>query len=76
MSSVITTGRSVAKRKNNEPQTPAGEPAFDRVEFQAPPEWVKELDEIAASLGLSRSAFIRMACNKIMQAEQRQKGGE
>ena len=44
-------------------------PAFDRIELQAPPEWVGRLDATAARLGLSRSAFIRLACNKLMAIE-------
>lgn len=38
-------------------------PAFVRVELQATPEWADELDAAAQKLGLTRSAFIRMACN-------------
>jgi hypothetical protein len=58
-------------RKKRPPQPPR-ESAFDRVEFQAPIDWVRRLDEMAASLGLSRSAFVRLAVNKFMQAEDKE----
>lgn len=52
------------------------EAPFDRVEFQASPDWVRELDAAAESLGVSRSAYIRMACNRQMQADRRNREGE
>lgn len=56
--------RPVGKKKT-EPIPPSG-----RIELQAPPSWVEELDRIAEAVGLSRSAYIRQACN-IKMAEDR-----
>lgn len=69
----LTETRRMAKKKPGG-ETPEGEQAFDRVEFQAPPSWVKKLDAAAAALGVSRSAYIRMACNKQMQADRKAEG--
>jgi hypothetical protein len=38
--------------------------------FQATPDMVERLDDIALSLGLSRSAYIRLACYERMQKAQ------
>lgn len=67
----VRPGVVVAKRKSDKPTTPASQPAFERVEFQAPPNWLPLLDAAAAALGLSRSAYIRMACNRQMEADRR-----
>jgi hypothetical protein len=61
------------KRKTDVPST---EPPFIRVEFQAPPEWVKLLDAAAEAALLSRSAYLRQAANQKMQEDQRRRGGE
>ncbi len=62
----------VVRNKRKPPETPRpGEPPFDRVEFQAPPEWVEQLDAAAGAVGLSRSGYVRLACNKLMQADRR-----
>jgi hypothetical protein len=42
-----------------------------RIELVADPEWVLRLDDHAAALGLSRSAYVRMAVTKIMDREDR-----
>jgi hypothetical protein len=42
--------------------------------LQAPPEWIEELDIIAYKMGLSRSAYIRQACNRQMAADKRALG--
>lgn len=39
-----------------------------RVEFVVPPEWLARLDELADSLGLGRSACIRLACTMYMDS--------
>ncbi len=36
-----------------------------RVELQAPLSWVAKIDEAARLYGVSRSDFIRMACNRL-----------
>lgn len=51
-------------------------PPFDRVEFQAPPDWVQQLDAAAEALGMGRSAYIRMACNRQMDADRRAREGK
>lgn len=43
-----------------------------RVEFVAPVDWLKKLDALAKSLGLNRSAYIRLACNRQMASDERQ----
>lgn len=63
--------------KRQAPRHPSpDEPPFDRVEFQAPPEWVRQLDAAAEALGLARSAYIRMACNRQMDADRRAREGK
>jgi hypothetical protein len=43
--------------------------AKDRIELQAPRKWVRKLDAAATTLGLSRSAYIRLSCNRQMSAD-------
>jgi hypothetical protein len=63
-------------RKKPKPAAPSPEEAgFGRIELQAPPEWIAELDAVAKSMGLSRSAYIRQACNRQMAADRRQLEG-
>lgn len=52
----------------------ADEPAFDRIELQAPFDWVAELDRVAKMMGLSRSAYIRQACNLKMAQDKKAMG--
>jgi hypothetical protein len=61
------TGSLVAKTRK---PRPSGD-EFGRIELQAPVVWIAELDAAAEKLGLSRSAFIRLACHRLMQAERR-----
>lgn len=70
---ILTEHRRMAKKKGGKPTS---EQPFERVEFQAPPDWVVQLDTAARAVGLSRSAYIRLACNKLMQADHKAKGGE
>lgn len=59
-------------RKKPEGVSGAQEPLTgDRIEFQAPAEWVARLDAAAAAAGMSRSAYIRMSVNKQMQRDLR-----
>ncbi len=74
MADVQSPERKTVAKRRHEPRPPALQPAYDRVEFQAPLDWVRELDEAAEALGLSRSAYIRMACNRQMDADRRTKG--
>lgn len=71
----VLTDTAVSKRKTKPPDRLKEEDLSDeplggfRVEFQAPPEWVSKLDAAAARLGMGRSAYIRMACNRQMTAD-------
>lgn len=76
MSHGTLTGTHRMPKKPKPPRTPSAEPPFERVEFQASPEWVQQLDAAARAVGVSRSAYIRLACNKLMQADRREQGGE
>lgn len=69
----VTESRPVAKKRSDK-GPPADEPSFGRIELQAPPDWIEQLDAVAAAVGLSRSAYIRMACNMKMAADRRQLG--
>lgn len=68
MSTVASPERNMAKKKPDGPRQ-AKEPSYDRIEFQAPVDWVEQLDAAANAVGLSRSAYIRLAVNKLMQAD-------
>lgn len=70
---LLTESRQVAKKKNPA-QPPPTEPPFGRIELQAPPDWIAQLDAAAAALGMSRSAYIRMACNRQMARDRHEKG--
>jgi hypothetical protein len=66
MPSVTVLEASVARKKaQKETAPPPPEPpkGLGRIELQAPLSWIDKLDKAADALGLSRSAFIRMACN-------------
>jgi hypothetical protein len=52
---------------------PNPEPKQARVNFLAEESWVKRVDREAKALGLSLSAYIRLACNEKMR---RDKEGE
>lgn len=70
----VTEPRRVAKKKPVKPAQPPipAEPLTGgRIELQAPPEWIARLDAAAAKLGMSRSAYIRMACNRQMNLDEK-----
>ncbi len=60
----------VAKPRPKPDQEP--EPPIGRIELQADPKWIAKLDKAAAALGLSRSAYIRLACNRLMASDARE----
>lgn len=66
--------RDVAKKSGRSAKS-SGEPAApqERVEFVVDAGWTAKIDESAERLGLSRSAFIRLAVVKLMQAESKAK---
>src|SRR4051812_5966295 len=68
---MLTESPVVTKRKT---EKPSPDPNFGRIELQAPPEWIDELDRAAAAVGLSRSAYIRLACNERMADDKRKRG--
>jgi hypothetical protein len=68
----------VPKRKTTSTKAETGERlggsiAASRIELQAAPEWIAKLDKAAAAMGLSRSAYIRMACNRQMTADAKER---
>lgn len=68
MSTALLTERShVGKKTPSTPPTPPPPPG--RIELQAPAEWIAELDRVAELMGMSRSAYIRHACNRQMAAD-------
>lgn len=74
MNTVTLTGKSVGKKRkpsDDAVSQPQESLIGDRVEFQAPTDWVTRLDAAASALGMSRSAYIRMACNRQMQSDNR-----
>ena len=75
MTSGLLPERVVPKRKQDPPQKPIQvDPPFGRIELQAPADWIEELDRAAAAVGLSRSAYIRLACNRLMAEDRRSRG--
>ena len=75
MSNVTTTERKSVGRKKGPPPTSgtvSSTPPFERVEFQAPPGWTTEVDAAAGALGMSRSAYIRMAVARQMERDRRE----
>jgi hypothetical protein len=65
------TPTRLIRKPSSEPQMEA---PFDRIEFQAQPEWVRDLDRAAEAVGLSRSAYIRLAVSKLVAADRRERG--
>jgi hypothetical protein len=63
--------KTVARKKGKPARPQPEEPAFGRIELQAAPEWIAELDAVAKMVGLSRSAYIRHACNRQMAADRK-----
>jgi hypothetical protein len=47
----------------------------ERIEFVAPAGFTAQVDAEAAALGLTRSAYIRQAVSRAMQADRRQREG-
>jgi len=70
MSTGILPESAVAKKAQKPPVQATENEEMDRVEFQAPKSWVEKLDDAANALGMSRSAYIRMACNRQMQRDE------
>ena len=71
MSAVATEPREVAKRKTHgRPSQQPAEP-YGRIELQASPEWIEQLDAAADAVGLSRSAYIRQACIERMARDRK-----
>lgn len=66
-----TLERGRVAKKASKGDQPKPVESFDRVEFQAPPSWVTKVDRAAAALGMSRSAYIRMAVNRQMAADKK-----
>ena len=74
MSAGLLTEPVVAKEKRRKPGRigrPPSDQVLNRVEILAPPEWIDRLDDIARRMGLSRAAYIRLACNAKMQADEK-----
>ena len=66
---VLTERRNVAKKKPPRKEAPPAEDVpMGRIELQAPQAWIDKLDAAAEALGLSRGAYIRLACNRLMAA--------
>lgn len=76
MKSVRNTERHPVARKRTDAIQPQQEPPFERVELQAPPGWTEQVDAAAKALGMSRSAYIRMAVAKQMRRDRQEQGGE
>lgn len=53
------------------PVNPEPTPAFGRIELQASPSWIDELDRVSSAMGISRSAYIRQACNRQMAEDRK-----
>lgn len=65
---VLTEFRHVAKRQTKPPEP---DPPIGRIELQAEPEFIARLDAAARAVGLSRSAYIRLACHRLMMEDAR-----
>jgi uncharacterized protein (DUF1778 family) len=44
----------------------------ERFEMQVPPGWTDAVDKAAAAVGLSRSAYVRLAVARLMQQDKRE----
>lgn len=53
---------TVAERKPK--SAPKPENKEERVTFVAEPSWVREIERLARDVGLTLSAYIRVACNE------------
>lgn len=78
MTTGTTTERERVGRKKSPPAS-SGEsppnPPVERVEFQVPPGWTADVDAAANALGMSRSAYIRMAVARQMDRDRREREG-
>jgi hypothetical protein len=63
------TARKTSRKPAGRPPT-AAETA--RLELQATPAWIAQVDAAAAALGLSRAAYVRMAVSKQMNADRKE----
>ena len=69
----LFTEKQVPKRKPTPPEDQAPDELIGRIELKAPVEWIAKLDAAAEAVGLSRSAYIRLACNKLIDSDKRQR---
>lgn len=68
------TEPTVAKKQGRTPRPPEGppvEPQPERVEMQVPFGWIAAVDAAARAVGLSRSAYIRLAVARLMQSDRK-----
>ncbi len=65
----VVTRFPVAKKRTDDPAPATTDAAFGRIELQADPEWITELDRIAKKMGMNRSAYLRSAANRQMAAD-------
>lgn len=49
--------------KPKSPRVRKARQPFARIELVSPTNWIQELDEVAAAMGMGRSAYIRSACS-------------
>jgi hypothetical protein len=72
----VVLEQTVARKRNTEPHRKSGpaEP-IGRVEFQADPAWIRKVEAAAHAIGLSKSAYIRLAVNRQMAADKRDQDG-
>jgi hypothetical protein len=68
---VLTESPPVAKKKPARPEATPAEQPFGRIELQAPPDWIEQLDAVAKAMGTNRSAYIRGACNRQMAEDRK-----
>lgn len=66
----------MAKKKYRGPGNPPPEEKTVRIDLIAPESWLAEVDAMADTLSLSRSALIRMAVTKFIQGQRREGGQE
>jgi hypothetical protein len=60
---LMTEPLPVVKERKGKAAADSPPVEFGRIELQAPPEWIDFLDAVAKAMGMSRSAYIRQACN-------------
>lgn len=74
MATVSLEIQPVGRKRNTEPHRKPlpVDPPMGRIELVAEPAWIEQLDAAAKALGVSRSAYIRMACNRQMSSDRRE----